>query len=123
MRQNCSTMAHHSLTRQFGIGSDKDSFIQEPFRLSESELFTFRMLDGGFGAPEIPMFIEQADSDSLRNARSVWKQSMHHPWLLITQSVSRSGPTVIKRFSGLTTQDTAEAPAEIISLNLTLHPL
>jgi hypothetical protein len=39
-------------------GSDNDSFIQEPFRLSERELFTSRMLDGGFGAPEIPMFIE-----------------------------------------------------------------
>jgi hypothetical protein len=29
------------------------------------------MLDGGFGAPEISMFIEQADSDSLRKAHSV----------------------------------------------------
>jgi hypothetical protein len=29
------------------------------------------MLEGGFGAPEIPMFIEQSDSDSLRKVRSV----------------------------------------------------
>jgi hypothetical protein len=47
------------------------SFIQEPFRLSERELFTLRMLDGGFGTPEIPMFIEQADTDSLRKVRYV----------------------------------------------------
>jgi hypothetical protein len=74
MRQKCSPKAHHNLNGQVGIGSDNDSFIQEPFRISERELFTLRMLDGGFGAPEIPMFIEQADSYSLRKARSVWKR-------------------------------------------------
>jgi len=73
MRQNCSLKSHHSLDGQVCIGSDNDSFIQEPFRISERKLFTLRMLDGGFGAPEIPMFVEQADSDSLRKARFVWK--------------------------------------------------
>jgi hypothetical protein len=29
------------------------------------------MLESGFGAPEIPMFIEQADGNSLREVRSV----------------------------------------------------